>query len=144
MNNNGVPSDLIPVNLLPAQPGIFTVDGSSGAILHVSNFQLVTSSNPAAKGEVVAIYATGLGPVSPAPRTGASASASPFLSRTVSTPSVTVGGSDAAMGFSGLAPGFVGLYQVNMTIPADAPSGSVDVVIQVAGQASKPVKLAIQ
>lgn len=43
-----------------------------------------------------------------------------------------------------MAPGFVGLYQVNVEIPQAAPSGSVDIILQMAGQASKPVKLAIQ
>ena len=119
------------------------MDGTAGAILHGADFQLVTSSNPAAKGETVVIYATGLGPVSPTPATGMGASASP-LSVTASPPSVTVGGLSANVAFSGLAPGFVGLYQVNVAIPSAVASGSVDVVIQVGEQASKPVKLAVQ
>ncbi len=143
VSNNGVASDPVQVNLLVAHPGIFTVDGIAGAILHGADFQLATSSNPAAKGEVVVIYATGLGPVSPTPATGMGASASP-LSVTASTPSVTVGGLSATVAFSGLAPGFVGLYQVNVAVPSAAASGSVDVVIQIAGQASKAVKLAVQ
>ena len=143
VNNNGVLSDSVEVNVLPAQPGIFTVDGSTGVILHAATFEPVTTSNPAAPGEAVVVYATGLGPVSPAPLTGATASASP-LSLTSIPPVVAVGGIVAEVLFSGLAPGFVGLYQVNAVVPLDAPSGDLDVVIQADGQASNPAKMAVQ
>ena len=140
VNNNGVLSDSVEVNVLPAQPGIFTVDGTTGVILHAATFEPGTISNPAAPGEAVVVYATGLGPVSPAPLTGAPASASP-LSLTSIPPVVAVGGIVAEVLFSGLAPGFVGLYQVNAVVPLDAPSGDLDVVIQSDGQASNPAKI---
>lgn len=143
VNNNGEGSAPVQVALLPAHPGIFTVDGTAGAILHGSDFQLVSSSSPAAKGEVVVLYATGLGPVSPAPRSGSPALSSP-LSLTTFAPVVTVGGIAAEVSFSGLAPGFVGLYQVNLRVSENLPSGNLDVVIQAAGQTSKAVKLAVQ
>jgi len=57
---------------------------------------------------------------------------------------VTVGNANAAVQFSGLAPGFVGLYQLNVTIPANAPSGVQSLVIEIGGVRSKPVTLAIQ
>jgi len=125
------------------QPGIFTVDGTAGAILHGASYQLVTATNPAARREVVVIYATGLGPVSPQPRTGAPAPNSEPLSRTPSSPAVTVGGINVEVLFSGLAPGFVGLYQVNVRIPADAPPGSAPVVMTLAGVSSKPATVFI-
>ena len=143
VDNNGMSSDPVEVNILPAQPGVFTVDGSTGAILHASDFRLVSPADPAAPGEAVLIYATGLGPVSPAPPTGAPASASP-LSLTSITPVVTVGGMVADVLFSGLAPGFVGLYQVNIAVPLSAPSGNLDVVILTGDQVSKAVKIAVQ
>ena len=65
---------------------------------------------------ILSIYATGLGAVAPRVATGAAAAAEP-LSRTVIEPVVTIGGVRAAVQFSGLAPGFVGLYQVNVVIP---------------------------
>jgi uncharacterized protein (TIGR03437 family) len=138
-------SDPVEVALQREQPGIF-VDWTTGAgaILHGTDYALVSSSNAARRGEVVLIYATGLGPVSPAPPTGQPASSSP-LSLTTIPPTVTFGGATATeVLFSGLAPGYVGLYQVNVRIPTAAPSGSVDVVIIISGQASKAVKLAIQ
>lgn len=142
VNNNGVTSAPVQATLLTAHPGVFTVDGTAGVIVH-SNFQLVSASSPAARDEVVVAYATGLGPVSQTPRTGTPALRSP-LSLSLLTPTVTVGGIAAEVLFSGLAPDFAGLYQVNFRVPTNAPTGSVDVVIQVSGQNSKPVKLAVQ
>lgn len=143
VNNNGVLSAPITVNLAPAAPGIFTFDGINGAILHGSDFRPVTPSSPAAKGEAVVLYGTGLGPVSPAPATGQAASSSP-LSLTIVTPAVTVGGVNAIVLFSGLAPGFVGLNQVNFVVPFNVASGTLDVIIQTGGLSSNTVKLAVQ
>jgi uncharacterized protein (TIGR03437 family) len=143
---NGAISNPVEVALQREQPGIFVADWTTGAgaILHGADYALVSSSNAARRGEVVLIYATGLGPVRNAPATGRPASSSP-LSETTVVPVVTFGGATATeVLFSGLAPGYVGLYQVNVPIPTGAPSGSVDVVVIVSGQASTPVKLAIQ
>jgi adhesin/invasin len=76
----------------------------------------------------VLIFATGLGATSPAVLAGAAAPASPGLSKTVETVTVTIGGSNAPVSFSGLAPGFAGLYQINAVIPPSV-SGIVDVLV---------------
>jgi uncharacterized protein (TIGR03437 family) len=146
VTNNGVSSSPVVIPLQPQQPGIFVADWATGAgaILHGGNYALVSSSKPVAKGEVVLIYATGLGLVSPAPPTGQAASASP-LSATTILPVVTFAGIAASdIFFSGLAPGFVGLYQVNVRVPPNTPSGIIDVVIQMGGQTSKAAKMAVQ
>jgi uncharacterized protein (TIGR03437 family) len=146
VTNNGAVSDPVPVALQREHPGIFVADWDTGAgaILHGGDYSLVSASTPAARGEAVLIYCTGLGPVSPAPPTGHPAPASP-LSATTIPPVVSFGGVPVGeVFFSGLAPGFVGLYQVNVRIPANAPTGTIDVVIQTEAQASKPVKLAVQ
>jgi uncharacterized protein (TIGR03437 family) len=62
--NNGVSSNRVVENTPLVQPGIFMVNGSTAAILHATTGQLVTASTPAAKSEVVSIYATGLGQLS--------------------------------------------------------------------------------
>ena len=144
VNNDGVSSDPVEVNILPAHPGVFTVDGTTGAILHASDFRLVSPADPAAPGEAVLVYATGLGPVSPAPATGAPASASP-LSFTAIAPVVTVGGMVADVLFSGLAPEFVGLYQVNVEVPTGVPSGAAQPVeIIINGVTSNTVTIAVE
>jgi uncharacterized protein (TIGR03437 family) len=133
----------VQVYVLPAHPGIFTVDGKAGAILHGADNSLVTVLNPAKRGEVVVIYATGLGPVSPRPATGAAAPGAEPLARTTITPAATVAGKTSAVLFSGLAPGFAGLYQVNIRIPSDAGTGSLPVLITVSNLTSNSVTMAV-
>jgi uncharacterized protein (TIGR03437 family) len=143
VNNNGEAGAPVQVTILPAHPGIFTIDGKAGAILHGANNALVTPSNPAARDEIVVIYATGLGPLRPASATGMPAPTAEPLALTTSNPSVTVAGTSAEVLFSGLAPGFVGLYQVNIRIPPNTPAGSALVMITAAGASSNTVLLAV-
>ena len=143
VNNNGVLSDPVTLNVQTALPGVFTSDGTKGAILHGIGLAPVTQANPAATGETVVVFATGLGPVSNTPSTGAAAGSNPTSESPVK-PIVTVGGVSATVDFSGLAPGFVGLFQVNIELAPNTPSGSQDVVIQIGNQSSKPVKISIR
>jgi uncharacterized protein (TIGR03437 family) len=67
VQNNGVNSNTVTVPLAATSPGVYTLDQSgsgSGAVLH-ADFSLVNASNPAAAGEVVLIYLTGMGTVNP-------------------------------------------------------------------------------
>jgi uncharacterized protein (TIGR03437 family) len=129
------------MQLAPAQPGIFLVDGVNGAILDVNNV-LVSAQNPASSGDTVVVYATGLGAVENQPVAGEPAS-SEVLSPTPVFASATVAGRPAVVTFSGLAPGFVGLYQINLIVPAGA-SGDADVVITMNGVASNTAKMAVE
>jgi uncharacterized protein (TIGR03437 family) len=113
--------------LAQASPGIFTINGSGtgdGVILHANN-TLVSAANPAIAGEEVVIYATGLGPTSPSFATGTGANQT---NTTVMPITVTVGGQNAAVVYSGLTQGLVGLYQVNAVMPSGL-TGSQPVVI---------------
>jgi uncharacterized protein (TIGR03437 family) len=103
-----------------------------------------TVARPAKKCEYITIWATGLGAVTHTPDTGAAALVDP-LSYTTTVPEVTLGGVPAPVFFSGLAPGFVGLYQVNVKVPEEAPSGNaVDVILTLGGVASNAVTMAIE
>jgi uncharacterized protein (TIGR03437 family) len=90
------------------------------------------SSRPARAGETLVMYALGLGPTLPAVTTGAASPSSPLAGAqgnysVVFGTSSPFGGEEAVAVpplFAGLTPGFVGLYQVNVTIPQDAPKGS--------------------
>jgi uncharacterized protein (TIGR03437 family) len=104
---------------------------------------LAQPGNPATAGETVVIYCTGLGAVNPPVPEGTPPPVSP-LSMTVNPVTVTIGGQDAPVQFSGLTPGFPGLYQVNAVVPAGVPGDAVSLVLTVAGQSSPPVTLAIQ
>src|ERR1035441_7046285 len=101
---------------------------------------LNTSANPSAAGDALIIYCTGLGTVHPPVPAGVAA---PSLSYTDET--VTVGGQNAQVLFAGLAPGYVGLYQVNAILPAGIPaSDSVPVVLTAGGLSSAPVTVSIR
>lgn len=105
--------------------------------------RLIGTSNPAARNGIIQVYANGLGPVDVPQRTGEPAPAD-RLSRTRVQPVVTVGGRQATVEFSGLAPGYVGLYQLNVRVPADAPVGLQPLVISMGGVESKAATLPIQ
>ena len=77
----------------------------------------------AGRDTVVTIYVTGGGSASPPVDTGRPAPLPPPLHNLVSNIAATVGSADAVVEFAGLAPGFVGLTQVNVRIPAAAPAG---------------------
>jgi uncharacterized protein (TIGR03437 family) len=142
VTNAGTTGAAISVPVLTAQPGIFAYSAagaSFGAILH-ANFQLADIGHPAAAGETVLIYCTGLGMVSSPPADGAPGNGQP----TVAVPIVTIGGVSATISFSGLAPGFVGLNQVNAEVPSGLPSGNLSVVITMSGASSNPVLLPVK
>ena len=143
VENNGSRSNIVSVPLRDAAPGIFLVDGAHGAFLH-ADFTLVTAARPAARGEVLLAFLTGLGSVNPPVATGSPAPGQEPLARTAAVTTVTVGNQSAAVSFSGLAPGFIGLYQVNFQVPALTPAGNVDVVAATAGANSNTAKLEVR
>jgi len=134
------------VNLAPYAPGIFTINSQGtgqGAILDAA-YRLVDASNPAASGSFVLIYCTGLGSVTNPPPTGSPASLTD-PSPTPMFPTVTIGGVSANVSFSGLAPGYVGLYQVNAQVPAGlAANNAAPVAISMEGAVSNTVTIAVQ
>ncbi|MDQ2901197.1 MAG: hypothetical protein M3Y07_15575, partial [Acidobacteriota bacterium] len=96
----------------------------------------------AQRGQPVSIYANGLGPVDNQPASGEPSPAQPLASTRV-TPTVTIGGLPAQVLFSGLAPGFVGLYQINVIVPSAAPTGAQSIVITANGIDSKTSTLVV-
>src|SRR5207247_1888446 len=83
------------------------------------------------------------GPGCNQPPPGAAAAASP-LSHTLTLPTATIAGQAATVQFSGLAPGFPGLYQVNVEVPAGVPSGVQPVVLKINGVTSPAANLPVQ
>jgi uncharacterized protein (TIGR03437 family) len=128
ISQNGLSAWVEGLPTVTTPPGIFTLDGTYGAIQHASNYGLVTSADPALPGEAIILYATGLGPVSPPVPSGSPAAFVP-ISRTTAAPQVTISGLPAQVLFSGLVPGTVGLYQLNVLVPAGVPGGDQDVVV---------------
>jgi uncharacterized protein (TIGR03437 family) len=127
----------VPIPVQSLQPAAFTSNGAA-VVVH-GNYQLVTAENPLREGEVAFFYAVGLGEVSNPPSAGAAAPSSP-LAATVSTVRVSIGGVPAEVPFAGLAPGLVGVYQVNFRVPASIPSGSLSLIVGVGTEDSPPVQ----
>ena len=92
------------------------------AVFRLKNNQLATLFNPFRHNEICVIFATGLGPVTPIGIAGFAAAFEP-LSITSVDPVITVGGETAPILYSGLAPGFVELYQIKFIVPIGAPTG---------------------
>jgi uncharacterized protein (TIGR03437 family) len=118
---------LYTVPLATYSPGIFAVTDGSNNPLPIS------ASNPAKRGGSIVIYANGLGPLDAAQSSGDPASAT-VLTRTQVSPTVTLGGGPTGFLFSGLTPGSIALYQVNVSIPPDAPTGTQPLKLSIGGQ----------
>jgi minor extracellular serine protease Vpr len=122
-------------------PGIFVYNNHALAV-HPSDGALVTPDDPAFPGEVLILYATGLGPLSIPLADGYPAPSSP-LAYTIEPFQVIVEGESSEVLFSGLAPGFDGVYQINFRVPRDAPSGALDIFIQSPYATSRTVALPV-
>jgi uncharacterized protein (TIGR03437 family) len=139
--NNGGISPMVGVPVLAAQPGIINYSSGGntyGAILH-ADYSLATTASPVTSGETVLIYCTALGGVN-TPQVDGTASNG---ESTIALPTITIGGAPAMVTFSGLAPGFVGLNQVNVVVPSGLPNGNQAVVMNVDGAASNSVLLPV-
>jgi uncharacterized protein (TIGR03437 family) len=149
----GMLSTTVTVTVRPFAPGLYTTNsrgtGQASAVIAGTGSIVAPSgafpgSRPAKKGEFVSLYGTGLGAVSHEPKLGNPSPASP-LAGTIATPTVTIGGVEANVNFSGLAPGYVGLYQVNIQIPDAAPSGdAVPVILSIGGATANTATIAVQ
>jgi uncharacterized protein (TIGR03437 family) len=147
VNNNGsIGTTNVPLALV--QPGIFEYIPagslvSYAAILNADG-SIVGPSNPASRGSTAAMFLTGLGPTSPFVGTGQPGPVP--LATTVYQPAVLgLNNDEVPAVFSGLAPYFVGLYQVNFTIPADAVTGSsVAFSVSIDGVSSQVSRIAVQ
>jgi len=134
--SNGV-SNVASVVLTSTAPGVFVA-------AHASNGTQVTAVNPAVVGEYLTVYCTGLGAVQNQPASGAQAPFSP-LATTIAGTAVGIGGIATPALFSGLTPGLVGLYQVNVQVPQQVPVGDAIPLVLSSGQAfSNTVTVAIR
>src|SRR5260370_11219733 len=114
---NGLMSNSVSAPVLTAAPSLFVIPPSR-AVVHNSDSSLNGPDNPAKAGSTITAYLTGSGPVSPAVANGTAAPASPPLATVTSDKSATIGSTAATASFAGLAPGFVGLLQMNIVVPS--------------------------
>jgi uncharacterized protein (TIGR03437 family) len=127
------------VTVTAEAPGIFILsmnsDGTANGAVVNQDGTINGPSNPLPRGKVFTVYCTGLGAVKN----------SGSLSVTVATVQATLGAARLPVAFAGLAPGFVGLYQVNVAIPANAPPGlALPFDVRTGSAASNVISVAIQ
>jgi uncharacterized protein (TIGR03437 family) len=135
---NGVTSDPMTATVQDSHPAIFTLDASGlggGAILN-QDFSVNSVALPASRGSIVSIYCTGGGTTNPTVIDGSVVGAT--LPRLTLPVSVTIGGVDAKVSYSGGVPGQIaGLVQINAEVPASVSTGSkVPIVIKVGSVSS--------
>ena len=137
------------VDVGPAEPAVFAYPlpgdpPAQGAIVNGLSYLVAQPGTPATAGDPLAIFCTGLGTVDQTVQDGTGAPSSP-LANTQATPTVTIGGQPAHVFFSGLTPGSVGLYQINVSVPSGVtPGNQVPVVITIDGQTSPTVTIAVR
>jgi len=121
------------IAVLPASPGIFgTVmsDNVTRAVIVRPDGSFVSLQNPARRGEIVRLYSTGLGQVTPSVATNSTAT--PGVDSLVNGQLIVGVNNAGARVISGrLAPGMIGVYEVAFQVPSDAPTGN-DVVLSLA------------
>jgi uncharacterized protein (TIGR03437 family) len=138
----GLQSAVYTLPLAPTSPGIFEINGVAAA--EDANYAVIGPNHPAVRGQPIAIFVNGLGPVSNTPASGGPSGFDWTLAQTASLPTVTIGGVNAKVDFAGLTPSTVGLYQINLTVPASLSAGNPQIVVSVGGVSSKPSVLPVQ
>jgi uncharacterized protein (TIGR03437 family) len=143
VNNNGTLSNKVTEFLddvssptASTSPGVFTnpADGVGYAAALHADYSLITNANPAQPGEAISVYLTGLGQVFPTITDGAPGGSS-TLNYTVQTITAAVDDTvnavaTATVSYAGLAPGYAGLYQINLTVPTGINAGDDYLVIE--------------
>ena len=127
------PSNLVNLAVTATSPGMFP-----NAVVSNATGAPINAGNPFRPGDVIVIYCTGLGVVSPSANTGLLAPSSP-ISHTIASPTVTIGGLPVQVASSVLSPGFVGLYQIGIVVPGGLPEGTQPLVVTSGGVAAAAV-----
>jgi uncharacterized protein (TIGR03437 family) len=120
-------SDNFYVTVPPTAPAVF-LSGVAGpetdlpTVFRADTGLLVTTSNPIHRGDSIIIYLTGMGAVAPLVTNGYPGPSNP-LANALAAPTVAIGGVPLSVSYAGLAPGEVGVYQINAAVPASVPQG---------------------
>jgi uncharacterized protein (TIGR03437 family) len=140
---NGGASNTVSVPVSASATGLFYDAASGAAIVQNQDYSLNTPSNPAARGSTIIAYFTGSGPVSPAQSDGVPAPATGLVNMT-SAYSAKIGSAAAQVTFGGLAPGFIGLGQMNIVVPATLAPGTYPLSITIGSETSNTATIAVK
>ncbi len=131
----------IPVTVEATTPEVFRDGNGRGIVMNANNTQNLPN-NGAVAGEYVVVYLNGVGEVDPAAPTGTPSPSGP-LSVPKAGFGINIGNTHANVYFLGLSPGFIGLAQANVQIPA-LPPGEHELVISIGGRVSQPVHVTVK
>jgi uncharacterized protein (TIGR03437 family) len=117
-------SAAFPINLDRMAPGLFSqsANGVGDAVAFDTNFKLLTGTPDA--GSTIVLYATGLGATTPEAKSGFAGNATAPFNMVAAPFDVYIGGNKATVAWAGLAPAFVGVYQLNV-VPDGPAIGDV-------------------
>jgi uncharacterized protein (TIGR03437 family) len=128
------------VTVTEAAPALFS-DAMGGIVLKAADFSRVNATNPARAGEILVVYSTGLGQTNPSIGTGRLV---PSGSLANSLPvTARIGGQNAEVISSVAAPGFAGLYQTAVRVPAGVTGAAIPLTLNVGNASSAPVNIMI-
>ena len=129
--------------LVPMSPPQIATTIGGPAVAHSTDFSLVSSGNPASAGEILSLFATGLGPTRTSLIPGQPFPSSPLA--VVNSPvQVTVNGKSAEILSAVGYPGSVEAYQVNFRVPTDTAKGTAIIQVVVAWIPGAPVSVAVR
>jgi uncharacterized protein (TIGR03437 family) len=137
---NNVPAIPDSITIAPATPAVLASGGAVFAQRPDASF--VSAAAPAKPGEALVLYLVGMGATTPPVATGQGSPTSPLANVSL-VPTVTLNGESATPFFTGLTPGFVGLYQMNIIVPTDAPSGALNLTITQGNISANPTTLLV-
>jgi len=135
-------SNAVSVPVVSAGPGLF-LSGRSAVVQNAADYSLNGPGRPAAAGSTIIAYLTGSGPVSPAADDGLAAPLTSLVYATASH-SAAIGSAAATVSFAGLAPGWAGLVQVNVAVPAGLATGTYPLTVTIDGQTSNAGDISVQ
>lgn len=130
----------VPITVQANAPQLFTLDGKNVMGAHANGI-LLGKASPAAPGETIVIYGTGLGSTSPALIPGQVA---PDAASLATIPQVTIGGTATTVFFAGAVAGTAGVYQINLQVPSDAANGDLPLIVRVGTASSAPTLITVQ
>lgn len=139
---SGGQSALFQFAVVTDSPAIFQNTNNHAIAQNANNsYSTNSSSDPVASGDVLVVYLTGQGAVNHPVSDGTATPASPTASATA-TATATIGGVSATVQFLGLTPGFTGLAQANIVVPALA-TADYPLVITVGGYVSASAEVSV-
>ena len=140
VNNGNSPTPGFNVQVAAVAPAIFFTD--AGPIAYKADGSLIGSGNPAHAGDVIAVFATGLGQTTPPLETGAIPQASPEADTVPVT--ATIGGQNAQVMQSIASPGMAGVYRIGLMVPTGVAAGNAPLVLKAGGATSNTVAITVQ